>query len=130
MTEVRHNRLCAVSIFNFKESTQKATQSLRRFPDYNLHNKTPFHHQNLQQAHPQPISRNATRNNSAPTGKMAEIRIPTPSATAKIPKIRFPPLPNTDVTPFPWYSIYTGCLSGNQKTAGHADGFLITFFGF
>ena len=44
-----------------------------------------------QQAQPQAISKNATKNKSAPTGKMAAIRIPAPSATAQMPKRQLPP---------------------------------------
>ena len=43
-----------------------------------------------QQPQPQAMRRNATRNSSAPTGKMAAIRIPDPRAMAKIPR-RYPP---------------------------------------
>jgi hypothetical protein len=50
---------------------------------------TPFYRR--QQAHPHAINRNATRNNSAPTGKIAAIRIPAPNATAKIPRTQNPP---------------------------------------
>ena len=39
------------------------------------------------------MSKNATRNSNAPTGKTAAIKIPDPIATAKIPRIQLPPPP-------------------------------------
>lgn len=42
--------------------------------------------QRLQQAQPHAISKNATRNKSAPVGKIAAIRMPHPRATARMPK--------------------------------------------
>ena len=48
-------------------------------------------------AQPQAISKNATKNNSAPTGKIAAIRIPAPIATAKIPRMQPPPFPRNMV---------------------------------
>lgn len=44
-----------------------------------------------QQLQPQTISRTATRNSSAPTGKIAAINIPAPSAAAQTPSSRVPP---------------------------------------
>ena len=68
--------------------------------------------QRLQQAQPHAISKNATRNNSAPVGKIAAIRIPHPNATARIPRIPQPgsPLRNIRRTSLLCYNILSpGC---------------------
>ena len=58
----------------------------------------------LQQAQPHAISKKATRNSSAPTGKIAAIRIPAPNATAHTPNIQqLPPLRNMPHTPLSQY---------------------------
>ena len=76
---------------NPEQFPQNAPQCLWRLPDHDIHMNTPFYR--LQQAQPHAISRNATRNSSAPTGKIAAIRMPAPNATAQIPSILQPPSP-------------------------------------
>ena len=53
----------------------------------------------LQQARPQAISTQATKNISIPTGKIAAIRIPAPSATAKMPMYQQFPGPRLHIRP-------------------------------
>ena len=55
----------------------------------------------LQQARPQAISTQATKNISIPTGKIAAIKIPAPSATAKMPMNQLFPGPRLHIRPAP-----------------------------
>ena len=83
----RRARLC----LHPEQFPQDAPQHLRRFPNHDIHSTPPFHLR--QQAQPQLIKRNATKNSSTPTGKIAAIRIPAPRATENIPSSRHPPPP-------------------------------------
>ena len=70
-----------------------------------------------QQPHPQAMRRNATKNSSAPTGKMAAMRIPDPRAMPKMPRRHPPPFPrNIPVTlPSPCPSISAGTGRWNRE---------------
>ena len=61
---------------------QQAPQTPGRLPDHDLH---AHYLPSFKHMIPQAISRNATRNISAPTGKMAAIRIPSPRPRAHTP---------------------------------------------
>ncbi|MDD3346268.1 hypothetical protein [Oscillibacter sp.] len=78
--------------FDVEQPAQYAAQRFRGLPYNDIHTKTPFFYR-LQQAQPHAISKNATRNSKAPTGKIAAIKIPEPSATAQNPRIQQPPPP-------------------------------------
>lgn len=86
------------SVLDLEQSAQNAPQGLGRFPDDDVHTRyTPFYR--LQQARPQAISTQATKNISIPTGKIAAIRIPAPSATAKMPMYQQFPGPRLHIRP-------------------------------
>lgn len=91
--------LTSGSVFDLEQFTQDAPEGLGGFPDNNVHTKAPFYR--LQQARPHAISKNATSSISAPTGKMAAIKIPAPSATAQTPSIQPPPGPPRHIRPAP-----------------------------
>lgn len=79
---------------------QDPSEHFGRFPNHNIHLHASIHIVSgqdraasylRQQAQPQAISKNATRNSIAPTGKIAVIKIPVPSAAAQTPSRRHPP---------------------------------------
>ena len=88
-----------------KYFSQNSSQSFWRFPDHNIHKRTPFYRR--QQAQPQAINKNATRNKSAPTGKIMEINIPAPKDTAKIPRIKLCPHRNMQLHLLSTALVYT-----------------------
>ena len=106
------------SLFHSEEPAQQAPQGLGRLPDNDSHGPLPFQRRR-QQPQPQAMRRNATRNSSAPTGKMAAIRIPDPRAMAKIPR-RYPPpfqrnIPFTLPSSAPVYPAGQGVGTGAGK---------------
>ena len=66
-----------------EEHPQNPTQQTGRLPNHDLHSSYLL---SFKQTIPQAISRNDTRNISTPTGKMAAMRIPSPSPSAQMPR--------------------------------------------
>ena len=63
-----------------EEHPQNPTQQTGRLPNHDLHSSYLL---SFKQTIPQAISRNDTRNISTPTGKMAAMRMPSPSPSAQ-----------------------------------------------
>lgn len=102
------------SVLDLEQSAQNAPQGFGRFPDDDVHTRyTPFYR--LQQARPQAISTQATKNISIPTGKIAAIRIPAPSATAKMPMYQQFPGPRLHIRPASSRPTQPKC----RQTRGH-----------
>ncbi len=98
-----------ISFPNSKQYPQNTFEKFRRLHNNNLH--TILLSYLRIHAQPQPMSRNATRNRSAPTGKIADMRIPHPNARAHSPRKRHQPqcIQFAPFFPLTYSSIYTAC---------------------
>lgn len=120
-----------------KQHPKDTLQKARRLYNNNFHNTLLSYLR--KQAQPQPMSRNATRNKIAPTGKIAVIRIPHPSAKAEIPRTRhqsqrIPPSPSSFLRLTPVYTaeckyVQKVMLPHNCAAALHVNHFFFSCSG-